>query len=82
MSRDQTYRGVVHGASVELSSAPGVPDGTEVDITIRNIQLSPEERKRRLESLFGSCRDDAESLDRFLDWNDEQRKRNRSSTPT
>ncbi len=79
MPHQQSYRGVVHGTSVELSPAPNLPDGFEVDVTIRELRLTPEEKKRRLESLFGSCMDDAESLDRFLEWNHGQRKHNRNS---
>ncbi len=78
MSTQRTYRGTLHGASVKLVSSPDLPDGLEVDVTIRQVPLTEDEKRDRLEALFGSCEGDAESLDEFIVWNDRQRKRNRN----
>lgn len=80
MLTPHTYRGTVDGASVKLLSTTGLPDGVEVDVTIKKVPLTDEEKRNRLESLFGSCQDDAESLSEFVDWNDRQRKRNRNAS--
>lgn len=78
MSTQNTYRGTVHGALVKLATATGLPDGLEVDITIQQVPLNDDQKRNRLELLFGSCQDDSESLTEFVDWNDRQRKRNRN----
>ena len=78
MSHQETYRGVVHGSSVELSPTLNLPDGLVVDVVIKRASLSTEQKQQRLEALFGSCQADADDLDRFLEWNRDQRKRNRN----
>lgn len=50
----------------------------EVDVVIKRTELTASERQEQLKALFGSCKGDAEDLDEFLKWNDEQRKRNRT----
>lgn len=37
---------------------PNLPDGIEVDVTLRELRLTPEDKKRRLELLFGGCQED------------------------
>jgi len=78
MNSEETYRGIVHGSMIELQTSPGMPDGVEVDVIIRQTKLTREQRLEKLKSLFGSCKDDANDLDQFILWNDEQRKRNRA----
>lgn len=78
MNSSETYRGVVHGSIIELLRSPGVPDGMVVDVVIKRTELTPSERQEQLKALFGSCKGDAEDLDEFLKWNDEQRKQNRT----
>jgi hypothetical protein len=78
MSHQETYRGIVHGSSVELSPALNLPDGMEVDDVIKRVSLTSEQKRQRLEALFGSCQSDADDLDRFLEWNRKHRKRNRN----
>jgi len=80
MTTGNTYRGTVQGASVKLTTATGLPDGLEVNVTIAQVPLSDDEKRKRLESLFGSCEDDAESLSEFAAWNDRQRKLNRNGS--
>ncbi len=67
-------RGVVHGRTVELEDDAGLPDGKRVDVMIQPVQeerLAPGEGLRR---LFGAWADEAEELDRYLEWNRQQRK--------
>ena len=72
-----TLHGVVRGKTIELEEAPGLPDGQRVGVTIEPLpttgpaQLPPREGLRR---AFGAWTDDAEELDRFLEWNRQQRK--------
>lgn len=77
MSTSETYRGVVHGSTVVLTQSPNLPDGVEVNVIIERHAMGERERKDRLESLFGTCKDDTEDLDRFLKWNEIQRRRDR-----
>ncbi len=69
-------RGVVHGNTIELEQALGLPDGETVNVTIERLtqtdrRLPPGEGIRRAE---GAWAEDAEELDKFLEWNRRQRK--------
>jgi hypothetical protein len=72
-----TARGVVHGKTIELEQAPGLPDGQLVGVTIEPLpaagpgQAPPGEGLQR---AFGAWAEDAADLDKFLDWNREQGK--------
>ena len=78
MATHETYRGIVHGSTIKLQQPLGVPDGAEVEITIKHEKLPNEQRKEKLKSLFGSCKEDAADLDEFLNWNEQQRKLERT----
>lgn len=70
-------KGVVRGKTIELEREPGLPDGQEVTITMQSSgprRLPPGEGLRR---AFGGWADEAEELDKFLEWNRQQRKRSR-----
>ena len=74
MTNTTILRGVVHGKTIELEEAPGLPDGQPVNVMIHPLQegrLAPGEGLRR---SFGAWADDAEELDRYLEWNRQQRK--------
>ena len=73
----EVLRGIVHGKSIELEHPLPMPDGSEIELMVKRIPISAEQRKQRLEAIFGSCETDAEDLDDFLGWNREQRKRGR-----
>ena len=73
----EVLRGIVHGKSIELEHPLPMPDGSEIELMVKRIPISAEQRKQRLEAIFGSCETDAEDLDDFLDWNREQRKHSR-----
>lgn len=71
-----TLKGVVHGKTIELEHDPGLPDGQEVSVTVQapcqtGRELAPGEGLRR---SAGAWADDVEGLDRYLEWNRQQRK--------
>lgn len=59
----------------ELDQEPEVPNGQQVAVDLRMIaepeQLSPGEGLRR---AFGAWVEDADELDRYMEWNRQQRK--------
>jgi hypothetical protein len=69
-------QGVIHGKTIELEQEPGLPDGQQVEVTVRPLlkeqsaRLPPGEGLRR---AFGTWSEDAEGLDEFLEWNRRQR---------
>jgi hypothetical protein len=74
-----TLKGIVHGRTIELEQEPGLPDGQIVTVNLQPVQekdqhLAPGEGIRR---SAGAWAEDAEELDRFLEWNRQQRKINR-----
>ncbi len=56
-------RGVVHGKTIELQEALGLPDGESVAVIVRRV-LPPGEGIRRSAGAWG---DAGEELDRWLD---------------
>ena len=73
----EVLHGIVHGKSIELEHPLPMPDGSEIELVVKRTPISAEQRKQRLEAIFGSCEQDAEDLDDFLGWNREQRKHSR-----
>lgn len=73
----ETLRGTVHGTSIELEHRLEIPDGSTIEIVVRRLDPSPEERRQRLEALFGTCAEDAADLEEFITWNRQQRKSSR-----
>ena len=61
--------------TIELDEEPGLPDGQKVTVSIvpssRSAPLAPGEGIRR---SAGGWSDDADGLERFLEWNRQQRK--------
>jgi hypothetical protein len=78
----KTIHGRAHGKTIELDEDLGVPDGQAVRVTVEPLpspepgQLPPGEGLRR---AFGAWAGDADELDKFLEWNREQRKVGRRS---
>jgi hypothetical protein len=68
---------IVPGKSIELEHPLPMPDGSEIELVVKRSPMSAEQRKQRLEAIFGSCEQDAEDLDEFLNWNRDQRKHSR-----
>lgn len=74
MTNTTVLRGIVHGKTIELEEAPGLPDGQPVNVTVQPVpqrQHAPGEGIRR---SAGAWADDPEGLDKFLEWNRQQRK--------
>jgi hypothetical protein len=76
------FEGVVRGNVIELDKEPGLPQGQRVSVTLRtNGKLPPSptdaETLARLKRAAGGCAHEAEDLDRFLEWNRDQRQRDR-----
>jgi hypothetical protein len=71
----RTLRGVIHGRTVELTEDLGVPDGQQVEITIKTV-ASPRpwgEGLRRCAGAFAA--DWTEEDDRILEEIHQERKR-------
>jgi hypothetical protein len=71
----RTLRGVIHGRTVELTEDLGVPDGQQVEITIKTV-ASPKpwgEGLRRCAGAFAA--DWTEEDDRILEEIHRERKR-------
>ncbi|HPD29964.1 MAG TPA: hypothetical protein PLL20_08220 [Phycisphaerae bacterium] len=81
-SESVTTRGIARGKTIELEREPGLPDGQQVKVTMepadKESDLSPGEGLRR---SAGAWADDAEGLDRYLEWNRQQRKLGRRERP-
>lgn len=78
-------KGIIHGKTIELEQEPGLPDGQEVSVTVTPAptRTSPN-NPAALEALrraAGSWVDDTEELDRYLEWNRQQRKGSRPEIP-
>ncbi len=70
--------GVIHGKMIELQQEPGLPDGQRVLVTVHAVdEGSGLPKAERLRRAFGGWAEDAEELDKYLEWNRQQRKINR-----
>ena len=69
-------KGVVRGKTIELDEVPNLPDGQKVTVV-----LQPTEAEKKpgdgLREAFGGWSDDIEGLDKYLEWNRQQRKQSR-----
>jgi hypothetical protein len=83
MSRTSTVlKGTVHGKTIELEAESGLPEGQQVTVTLEpQKQTKDESSLEALKRAAGSWSDDPEGLDRFLEWNRQQRKINRRELP-
>src|SRR5207248_2063790 len=84
-SMKTAVRGVIHGKVIELEEESGLPDGQEVSVTLEPFSpatspTSPEARAA-LRRAAGAWADDTEELDRYLQWNRQQRKGSRTEIP-
>lgn len=71
-----TTRGIIHGKTVELPEETGWPDGQEVTVTLETAG-SIEAATEALRRSAGGWAEDAEELDKYLEWNRQQRKASR-----
>lgn len=74
-------RGIIHGRTIELLEETGLPDSSAVTVSVvpASVPTSPTgpEVVDSLRRAAGTWSDDPEGLDRYLDWNREQRKTSR-----
>ena len=73
-------RGTVHGKTIELEAESGLPEGQQVTVTLQPAtqhQTAPEDPLEALKRAAGGWSDDPDGLDRFLEWNRQQRKLSR-----
>ncbi len=75
-------KGVINGRTIELEREAGFPDGQEVSVSVEPVlsaasPTTPEAHAALLRAA-GAWVDDAEELDRYLEWNRHQRKGNRA----
>jgi hypothetical protein len=79
MSVGVVVKGVVHGKTIELEREPGLPDGQVVTVTVESMDssLANVPPGEGLRSSAGAWADDAEELDRYLEWSRQQRKHGR-----
>jgi hypothetical protein len=75
MSDLASFRGVVHGRTIELDYEPGLADGQEVTVVLQpaggSTSLPPGEGIRRSAGGWG---DDTDGVDEYLNWTRQQRK--------
>jgi hypothetical protein len=79
----KTVKGVIHGNVIELSEATGLPEGQEVTVTVQPVgpKRDDAEAFEALKRAAGGwANDDPEGLDRYLEWNRQQRKVARRET--
>lgn len=73
--RGSPLTGIVHGNIIEFPAEIGLPDGQQVTVTVQPVspgtELAPGEGLRQ---SFGAWAEDAEELDKYLEWNRLQRK--------
>ncbi len=77
-------KGTVHGKTIELEAEPGLPDGQRVTVMVEPVpqhEILAENPLEALKRAAGSWLDDPEGLDRFLEWNRQQRKVERRVSP-
>lgn len=78
-----TFHGIAHGRTIELECESGLPEGQPVRVTVISSPIQSESEKlARLKSAAGGWNDDdIEGLNRFLEWNRQQRKVQRREIP-
>jgi hypothetical protein len=85
VNRQTTFKGVIHGKVIELEDEPGFPDGQEISVIMEPVSAptSPtsHEALAALRRAAGAWAADGESLDRYLEWNRQQRKGSRPEIP-
>lgn len=72
-------KGVVHGRTIELETDPGLPDGQAVSVTVEPVVVLDEAQRQAIFEAFKSAagsweNDDPEGLEKYLEWNRQQRK--------
>ncbi len=78
-------KGVIHGKHIELEDEPGLQDGEQITVTLNaassSTSPSSPDALAALRRAAGAWAGDDEELDRYLEWNRQQRKGNRPEIP-
>ena len=70
-----SFEGIVRGSTIELTEDAGLPDGQAVRVTLEPASGNGDAAGREsLGRAAGAWVEDAAELDRFLEWNRQQRK--------
>lgn len=72
-----TFKGVVHGKTIELNDSAGLPDGQEVTVILQPVKHAKLPPGEGLRQSAGTWADDDEGLDAYLELNRQQRKQSR-----
>jgi hypothetical protein len=76
MNELPAMRGIVHGNSIQFENELGLPEGLPVSVVVQPIPNAPKDLEG-LRRSFGAWADEAEELDKFLEWNRQRRKLSR-----
>ena len=79
MSAPTMLRGVITGKIIELERESGLPPGQEILVTIEQAKLTVDKEEgitpgEGLRRSFGAWAEDAEELDKYLEWTRQERK--------
>lgn len=66
MTNTTVLRGVVHGKTIELEEAPGLPDGQPVNVTVQPVPQRQHVPGEGIRQSAGAWTDAAEELDAWL----------------
>ena len=61
-----TFRGIVHGKIIALTEDAGLPDGQEVDVSVRAVADSSLQPGEGLRQSFGAWADEGPEFDDYL----------------
>ncbi|MBI1902639.1 MAG: hypothetical protein HYS13_16180 [Planctomycetia bacterium] len=74
MIESTLFKGVIHGKTIELAEATGLPEGQRVTVILQPESSQAASTEEGLRLAFGACADEAADLDAYLAWTREQRK--------
>lgn len=68
-------KGIIKGKRIELDRELGLPSGSEISLSIETPERSIEERRKSVQSLFGSWKNDADIQQVFKKMTRDRRRR-------
>ena len=82
MPQTNVIKGVIHGRTIELETEPGFPEGQPVSVTVEAIAAKDSQAIfEAFKRAAGGWADDIEGLDKYLEWNRQNRKVHRREIP-
>lgn len=67
MTNTTVLRGIVHGKTIELEEAPGLPDGQPVNVTVQPVLQRQHVPGEGIRQSAGAWADAADELDAWLE---------------